>query len=121
MKHRFALAVAFILTASVGSGEDRDQGPGLMERGMELFLEGLRDEMSPALEDLRKLAEDYGPEMLGFLQQMGPAFGKLMDQVNDWTAYEAPEILPNGDIIIRKKPAPDLEMPDPPPAGQIDI
>jgi hypothetical protein len=24
--------------------------------------------------------------------------------VEDWSVYEMPEILPNGDIIIRKKP-----------------
>lgn len=92
-----------------------------MERGMELFLEGLRDEMSPAMEDLRKLTEDYGPALFGFLEEMGPAFGRLLDRVDDWAAYETPEILPNGDIIIRKKPAPKAELPDPPPAGQIDI
>ncbi|SFT47941.1 hypothetical protein SAMN05216236_102137 [Sedimentitalea nanhaiensis] len=98
---------------------------------MEMFLEGLRDEMSPALENMRKLSDEYGPAMFSFLEEMGPAFGEMLDQVKDWTAYRPPEILPNGDIILRKKvPSDTVPDPDPevapqvktdPPTGQIDL
>ncbi len=79
-----------------------------MEQGAELFFEGLRKEMEPALDDLLGLADEFGPAMQSFLQEMGPALAELAAQVKDWSAYEAPEILPNGDIIIRKKPVEDL-------------
>ena len=41
----------------------------------------------------------------------------------DWSAYEAPEMLPNGDIIIRRKPDHPLTPPETPtePAPQIEL
>lgn len=81
-----------------------DEGQSLMERGADLFLEGLRQEMAPAWDDLRGMFEEVGPSFRGFMTEMGPALGDLMDQVQDWSAYDPPEILPNGDIIIRRKP-----------------
>ena len=38
---------------------------------------------------------------------MGPALGSILESVEDWSVYEAPEILPNGDIIIKRKPEPE--------------
>lgn len=84
--------------------EAEDSGPSLMERGAELFWEGLRQEMAPALEDLQGMMAEFGPSMAEFLAQMGPALAGIAKEVEDWSVYEMPEILPNGDIIIRKKP-----------------
>lgn len=77
-----------------------------MEQGAELFFEGLRQEMQPTLNDLLGLADELGPSMLSFFEQMGPALAELAGEISDWSAYHAPEVLPNGDIIIRKKKAP---------------
>jgi len=90
------------LAAQEAGGEG--DGPTLMERGAELFWEGLRQEMAPALEDLQGMMEEIGPAMGAFLREMGPALAEIANEVEDWSAYELPEILPNGDIIIRKKP-----------------
>jgi hypothetical protein len=88
-----------------------DDGTTMMERGAQEFLEGLLREMEPAWR-----------EMQGFMDQMGPAMLELMDQIQDWSAYEAPEILDNGDIIIRRKPdAPEKETPAPDLAPQIEL
>ncbi len=95
-----------------------------MEQGAELFLEGLRQEMEPALEDLLELADQFGPAMQSFFQEMGPALAELAGEIQDWSTYEAPEILPNGDIIIRKKQPeaePLPEQPDEVPEGVTDI
>lgn len=132
MKQHAALAFATILTVSPVSAQSPNDGPDLMERGMELFFEGLREEMSPALQNMRRLVDDYGPALFSFLEEMGPAFGDMLDQVKDWSAYHPPEILPNGDIILRKKqlqqPTPDApstpgQKPptEPAPPGQIDL
>jgi hypothetical protein len=117
------LALVAALAAHPVSAQQDDGGSRLMEQGLQLFLDGLREEMSPALENMRKLAEDYGPAISSFLEEMGPAFGEMLDEVKDWSAYEAPEILPNGDIILRKKqvPEPEITPIDPPPQGQTDI
>ncbi|MTI00670.1 hypothetical protein [Roseibium sp. RKSG952] len=102
--HRIALIAAILTVATAPVSAQEDDGKSLMEQGAELFFEGLRQEMEPALEDLRGLAEQFGPAMQSFIQEMGPALAEITAQVKDWSAYEAPEILPNGDIIIRKKP-----------------
>ena len=102
--------VSFILLAALAAApamaQDSD-GKSLMEQGMEQFFEGLRDEMAPALRDLRELADEYGPAMRSFVEEMGPALSDILTDVEDWTRYEAPEVLPNGDIIIRRKPDPE--------------
>jgi len=119
MKHIvLPLTLAVLMTSPIQAQED--QGSSLMEQGMELFWEGLRQEMAPTLDELRLLAEELGPSMRGFLAEMGPALAEIANQVEDWSTYEMPEILPNGDIIIRKKPAPD-DPEHPTPSGPTDI
>jgi len=87
-----------------------------MERGAQLFFEGLMQEMSPALEEMSKLLDDAGPALQNFMVEMGPKLREVLDEVEDWSAYEAPEVLENGDIIMRRKaPAPEVEQP------QIDL
>lgn len=100
---RYALIICLALTALPAQAQEED-GKSLMERGAELLLEGLRQEMEPALQDLRGLADQFGPAMQSFVQEMGPALADLASRVQDWSVYEAPEMLPNGDIIIRRKP-----------------
>ena len=104
---RLILIGATALFAAPAAAQD-EGGKSLMEQGAELFFEGLRKEMEPALEDLLGLAEQFGPAMQSFIEEMGPALAEIGGKVKDWSAYEAPEMLPNGDIIIRRKPdAPD--------------
>lgn len=105
-----ALVLALCLAPLPVLAQESDPDPGpdpdgrfLMERGVELFFEGLREEMSPAMDELRGLAEEFGPSMRSFLQEMGPALSEMFEEVKDWTAYHPPEMLPNGDIIIRKR------------------
>jgi len=72
-----------------------------------MFLDGMMQEMSPALEDLSELGEKIGPALRDFANEMGPALGSILESVEDWSVYEAPEILPNGDILIKRKPEPE--------------
>jgi len=110
MKHLLvpALVSLSVLTTPAFAEEkegsnDNNNGSSLMERGAELFWEGLRKEMAPSLEELEELMATIGPSMQNFLSEMGPALAEIVDKVEDWSVYEVPEILPNGDIIIRKK------------------
>ena len=99
------MLISAVCTALALPAQTQDaSGKSLMERGAELFLEGLRQEMEPTIEDLRGFADQFGPALQSFMREMGPALADLAAQVQDWSAYEAPEMLPNGDIIIRKKP-----------------
>lgn len=81
-----------------------DDAEKLMERGAQMLLRGMLQRVEPTLDDLRDLAEGAGPGLRQFAAEMGPAFRDLLEEIEDWSAYHPPEILDNGDIIIRRKP-----------------
>jgi hypothetical protein len=97
----FALLALHLWTQPLAA-QDSD-APSPMERGMQQFLEGLLQEMEPALEGMR-----------GFMEEMGPAMAELLAEIKDWSVYEPPEVLDNGDIIIRRKPDAVPEVPEDP-------
>jgi hypothetical protein len=124
---RFALITAAVLSfaapLSAQEAEDESSGMSLMERGAQMFMEGIMREMEPAMEDLKGLAESMGPELRRFVEEMGPAFGELMGKIDDLSVYHPPEMLPNGDIILRRKEPLPPDAPDQPPLdeGEIEI
>jgi len=113
MKQIFALTVAVALWHTPVMAQDAaDTEPGegldLMEEGARMLMRGLIDELEPTLDALRDNVEDMGPAFAEFARSVGPAFGALLEQVDDLRNYEVPEFLPNGDIIMRRRPdAPD--------------
>ena len=86
-----SLALLPLSPAAAQSAEEGDMQDGidLLEEGAKLFLRGLMDEMEPALRQLQ--------------EGMEPALRDLMEKLDDLDAYHLPEVLPNGDIIIRRK------------------
>ena len=98
MKRLLPLVLSGFLALPAAAQEDggpgiRD-GLGLLSEGSRLILEGLLDEMRPFVED-----------------QMIPLLQDLNGMIGDLSAYHPPEILPNGDILIRRRvdPAPEAE------------
>jgi hypothetical protein len=84
--------------------QDTDEPPSLMELGAEMFMEGLMEEMAPALDEFQNFAEEIAPAFQGMSKEMGAAFAQLFQQLDSISNYELPEVLPNGDIIIRRSP-----------------
>ena len=125
MKQFIAIAALIIstglpLAAQEGETPAPQDGLSLMEQGAKLLLRGLLEEMEPAIEDLKGMGEEMSDTMAQWGAQMGPALADLMARIDDMRNYDAPEILPNGDIIIRRKPdAPVYEMD--PETGAIDL
>lgn len=124
MRHLLLIgAVSAVLAAPAIAQEETDKS--LMEQGAELFFEGLRKEMEPALDELLGVVREFGPAMQSFFEEMGPALSELAGEIQDWSVYDAPEMLPNGDIIIRRKPTEDPEdeplKSEDPPEGATDI
>lgn len=86
MRHAPALALLAALAAAPaaaqeageGGTSDMDEGFSLLEEGTRLLLRGLLSEMEPALRELQGALENLD-------------------------AYHPPEVLPNGDILIRRK------------------
>lgn len=109
-----AFALSLILTPAVAQDGEADDGVSLMERGAQMLFEGLMKEMEPRLDELESMARDLGPKFRDMIGKMGPALADLAEMVDDFNNYEAPEMLDNGDIIIRRKPEPLKE-------GEIEI
>ena len=107
-------ALAAILTMPFASTvlAEEDDGFSLMEEGAKLFMRGIIQEMEPAIEELNELSQELEPALKQMMQEMGPAFAELLDKVDDITMYHPPEMLPNGDIILRRKQPEDVEPPE---------
>lgn len=99
-----------------------EEGFSLMERGAELVLRGLMTEMEPALNDMEQAWAEIGPALEGLGAEIGPRLRELLAVVDDFANYQAPIVLPNGDILIRRK-APRIPVfPEPPgPNGEIEL
>ena len=111
-----ALALALALPAQAEESST-EQGFSLMEEGARLLFKGLIQEMEPAMREMEGLTEQLEPALRGFVQNMGPALGDILEQVEDFSKYHPPEVLPNGDIILRRKSSDEIEEPD----GEIDL
>jgi hypothetical protein len=90
-----ALVAALWLAALPAAAQESEteEGRDLLSEGTRMLLEGLLGQMEPALRELQ-----------GALRELD--------------AYHPPEILPNGDILIRRKTPGEMETPRPAPEGQ---
>lgn len=98
------------LATPVYAEEAEKEGFSLVEEGAKLFLRGLMQEMEPAMDEFEGMMSQLEPSLRSFAAEMGPKLQALLDEVEDWSLYEAPEVLPNGDIIIRKKVSEEGEI-----------
>lgn len=123
MRYLIAPVVICALSITPASAQEEDSGLGPLERGALLLMEGILKEMEPAIEEFEELADKMAPALKTFADEMGPKLAEILNEVEDWTAYQPPEMLPNGDIIIRRKPDTPLVEPETPaePAPQIDL
>ena len=129
------LALALILaaapalaqeTAPTPAPEAEAEGFSLMEEGAKLVLRGLMTEMAPALEEMEKALTEVGPKLEDFEAEIGPRVRQLIALIDDFKNYDAPIMLPNGDILIRRtKPLiPRFDpkiLPEPGPNGEIEL
>ena len=58
--------------------------------------DGLREGLSLLQEGTRML-------LRGLMAELEPGLRDLQDRIGDLSAYHPPEILPNGDILIRRR------------------
>lgn len=116
MKRAIAIsAVCLSLATPAAAQEDSDTERGfeLLREGSRLILEGILDDMRPMIEEARPFFEE---EMLPFLEALG-------NMIDDLSAYEMPERLPNGDIIIRRRPGYPLpdDLPETGEGGDVEL
>lgn len=87
---RAALALCLMVSPAFADGK-AELRFDLMQQRTRLLFQGLIDRIEPDLRDL--------------VREMGPALLQLQGVLGDLTRYHTPEVLPNGDIIIRRKVA----------------
>ena len=64
---------------------------------------------------------DFGQLFGELLGRIDPYFGQLTELLGDLSGWHAPEVLPNGDILIRRRQVEDLpEEPSPEDAPSED-
>ena len=121
------LVLALCLLAAPAFAEDvptvpkaEDEGFSLMEEGMKLIMRGMMNEMQPALDEMGEALQEMEPH----LKELGPKLQQLLALIDDIKNYDAPVMLPNGDILIRRTapllPKPDA-LPQPGPNGEIEL
>jgi hypothetical protein len=101
-----ALALALspgMLAAEEPPSSDIDEGVSLMERGARLLFEGLISEMEPRLKDMAEGMEE-------FAGKAGPMLADLAAMIDEIGNYHAPVMMPNGDILIRRKTPEELAL-----------
>ena len=89
------LVLAFALACSPVSAQETEEEPPPLSRSIQELLRDLFSEVEPQLRELR-------------------------DAIDNLNEYEPPEMLPNGDIIIRRKTPLDPE-PEPEPEPEEDL
>ncbi|MEM6618040.1 MAG: hypothetical protein AAF631_01915 [Pseudomonadota bacterium] len=103
---RYVIAPILVFLLAMPASAQDDSAP---DRFADLFkkLEELGGEA-------RNLMEDWADEIGPRLEELGPLFDDLASKIGDMSAYHAPEVLENGDIIIRRKRAEDIPTEKPP-------
>ena len=112
-----AAIVAASLAAPVHAQDTEEpsvsEGFNLMEEGAKLLLRGLMNELEPALDEMGEAMTQLG-------EDIGPAMSQMLVLIDDIRNYDAPEVLPNGDIIIRRnEDAPAYEID--PETSEVDL
>jgi hypothetical protein len=101
-------ALCLALLSAPAIAQEAPEEPGFLERGLGAIMGQLWGEEDP--DAVSPLAQD----LAGALRQMGPVLQDLAAQVDDIRNYQAPERLPNGDILIRRRD----DAPAPPSLGE---
>lgn len=97
----FAPLVLALCLAMPAHGQDDAPAEDGLFTLMERMLRGFITEAEPQLRDLERGLTDLEPELNRFL-----------DRMRDMTRYHPPEVLPNGDILIRRRQSDEEDAPD---------
>lgn len=116
MRLLFSLVACLGLTAPPLAAETAapkaTEGMDMIEEGAKIILRSLLEGMQPKLEELSKGLDQA-------IKEAGPALRDLLAKVDDFRNYHPPEMLPNGDIIIRRKSPADIA--DQQPGGEVEL
>ena len=113
LQMRAILVLPLCLCLALGSPVSADGPEGTRDTEQQDGIFGLLDRL------LRGFMDDVDPHMRQMersLEMAEPELRRLLGQLRDMVEYDPPEILPNGDILIRRRQT----TPDPDAEGQAD-
>ena len=93
---KFLVIFALLLATPSFAQEEVERGRVLLAEALRLVMKGLMAEVEPALDDLDLLLENLD-------------------------VYHPPEVLPNGDIIIRRKTPLERDLNETGETGEIEL
>lgn len=115
MSRQWFIGPLVVLLAAPALAEEpsgsAEEGFGLLREGARVLMESLFSEMEPALDDMQQGLGEALRRMEPMMRDLGAMMGELDN-------YHAPEMLPNGDIIIRRKSPGEIVAE---PGGEIEI
>lgn len=78
---------------------DADKGLSLMQQGAELLFNHMMGQVEPSLQDMALALREAQPKLM-----------EILGMMDDLKNYHAPEKLPNGDIILRRKTPAEMKL-----------
>ena len=97
-----------------GARSEAERGFSLIEEGAKLLFRGLVGELEPAM---KEMAESFGT----FAREAEPLLRDLARLMGDISTYHPPEVLPNGDILIRRRRPGEPADPQIGPGGDTEL
>lgn len=92
-----------------------------------MLLRGLIDEIRPPMEELAGIGAEMLPTFQLLAREMGPAFVDIFGRIDSIQNYEPPTLMPNGDIVLRRRSdapewtPPAAETPEPDMPADIEL
>lgn len=121
---RLIVALALLATPALAQEAPKDTPAPDTEEEQHALPPFLQDWADRTEDLMKEFKEKVGPEMEKMMAEIMPELERLGEAVGGLSNYQMPEFLPNGDIIIRRKPdAPPLpdDFQDREPEEPIDL
>lgn len=114
-----ALVLSSIAVPALAQDPAPDRPRNFLEDGAQGLLRDFFSEIEPRMRDF---AQEIEPRLRDLAEGLAPLAEDLSALMDDLQMYEAPVRLPNGDILIRRKPEPPpADTPRAPESGPIDL
>lgn len=110
MKHIVPLAPLLVALAMAAPAAAQDDTQNNTQNNT---MSDFKKRFGKLSDNAQTLLEGWKEEIGPKLDEIGPALGDMIDRLGDMSAFHAPEVLENGDILIRRKqPLPPEPVPD---------